>query len=133
MSQFTAGSCLCGDVQYEITGAFDAFFLCHCKRCRKGTGTAHAANLFSSTATIRWIAGRDDVRSYRVPESRHQKSFCGRCGSAVPTEKRGLLVVPAGGLDTEVDIRPNAHICCESRADWDDGFADVPCLDGLPG
>ena len=51
------GSCLCGEVTFEIEGDFDNFYLCHCERCRKDTGSAHAANLFSSTAKLKWLSG----------------------------------------------------------------------------
>ncbi len=44
-----------------------------------------------------------------------------------------LLVVPAGSLDGPLDIRPTAHICCDSRANWDADLADIPHLAGLPG
>lgn len=135
MTGKTAGSCLCGTVRFEISGNFDAFFLCHCARCRKGSGSAHGANLFASKATIAWLAGETDVASYRVPATRHERSFCRTCGSALPREQMdgALLVVPAGSLDGPVDIRPTAHICCDSRADWDADLADVPYLAGLPG
>lgn len=135
MTQKTAGACLCGAVAFEISGAFEAFFLCHCRRCRKDTGSAHAANLFSSTATIAWLSGQDKIRTYRVPGTRHEKSFCTECGAAVPTLQAdgALLVVPAGSLDSPVEIRPTAHICCASRAEWDTELGAVPTLDGLPG
>jgi|TARA_A100001391_G_scaffold87590_1_gene58027 hypothetical protein len=130
----TAGSCQCGAVRFEVSGPFESFFLCHCNRCRKDTGSAHAANLFSSTATIDWLAGQDAIRTYRMPNTLHQKSFCSQCGSAVPNVQMngGLLVVPAGSLDDAVEIRPDAHICFASRAEWDNP-GDVPTLDGLPG
>lgn len=48
-----SGSCLCGEVTFEIEGDFEDFYLCHCERCRKDTGSAHAANLFSSTAKLK--------------------------------------------------------------------------------
>jgi len=41
-----AGSCLCKKINFEIEGEFDSFYLCHCGRCRKDTGSAHAANFF---------------------------------------------------------------------------------------
>jgi hypothetical protein len=128
------GSCLCGEVKFRVDGAFERFFLCHCSRCRKDTGSAHAANLFSSTATLTWISGVDGVRTYRVPGTRHQRSFCANCGSALPTIQGdgGLLAVPAGSLDTPVGLRPDAHILLASRAGWDDRLEDLPRLDGLP-
>ena len=135
MSTATAGSCLCGAVRFEVSGAFEAFFLCHCSRCRKDSGSAHGANLFSTMASVTWLAGQDQVRSYRHPGTRHERSFCGECGSALPSLQMegALLVVPAGSLDTAIDIRPTAHICCEARAEWDADLTNVPHMDGLPG
>ncbi len=131
----TPGSCLCGAVQFEISGGFDAFFLCHCSRCRKNSGSAHGANLFASKATIAWQSGEENIASYRLPDTRHERSFCKTCGSALPGVRMGgaLLVVPAGSLDGPVGIRPTAHICCASRAEWDVDLADTPQMDGLPG
>lgn len=135
MTQTNEGSCQCGAVKFQVSGPFESFFLCHCSRCRKDTGSAHAANLFSTVAKIAWLSGEDRIKTYRVPESRHEKSFCVECGSAVPGVQMdgALLVVPAGSLDTPVDIRPNAHICVSSRANWDDGLEDIVKLEGLPG
>jgi len=135
MTEAIVGSCLCGTITFSIAGGFDCFFLCHCSRCRKDTGSAHAANLFSTTATLTWLSGREQVRTYRVPDTRHERCFCGSCGSAVPGAQAGgaLLVVPAGCLDSAINIRPTAHICVASRAGWDQDLEKVPRVDGLPG
>lgn len=135
MAPTMTGSCQCGAVRFRILGAFESFFLCHCSRCRKDTGSAHAANLFSSKAEITWLSGQDSIRTYRVPATRHEKSFCSECGSALPRVQAqdGFLVVPAGSLDSAVPIRPTAHICFASRAEWDERLEDVAEIDGLPG
>jgi hypothetical protein len=131
----TTGACQCGTVRFQITGAFESFFLCHCARCRKDTGSAHAANLFSSTAEITWLSGYDSIKTYRIADTQHERSFCTVCGSALPRVQMNgaLLVVPAGSLDSEIDIRPTAHICFASRAQWDSQLEEVPKIDGLPG
>lgn len=127
------GSCLCGTVRFEIQGEFDSFFLCHCKHCQKDTGSAHAANLFSQSAKLNWLAGQEAVTSFTLPDSRHSKSFCKHCGSALPnTQNEGLLVVPAGCLDTELKIKATAHLFISSRASWEAKLSDVPEFDGLP-
>ena len=41
-----AGGCLCGAIKYTVHGPFLRFLHCHCARCRKVTGSAHATNLF---------------------------------------------------------------------------------------
>jgi len=129
-----SGSCLCGQVRFEVEGDFESFFLCHCQYCRKDTGSAHAANLFSTTASLTWLSGRDQVREFNVPATRHVKCFCSTCGAALPCQQAGgaLLVVPAGSLDSNVPIRPNAHLFVSSRANWDHGLQALPSFDRLP-
>ncbi len=75
------------------------------------------------------------MTSYKVAGTRHERSFCTECGSAVPgVHMNGaLLIVPAGSLDTEIAMRPTAHICMSSRAAWDEGLENIPKLDGMPG
>lgn len=127
------GSCLCGTVNFEIKGEFDSFYLCHCQRCQKDTGSAHAANLFSQSAKLVWRSGADAVISFTLPRTRHNRSFCKRCGSALPnTQIPGLLVVPAGCLDTETSMSPTAHIFLSRKAAWDGESGDVPKFEGLP-
>ena len=129
------GQCLCGAVKFRISGVFESFFLCHCSRCRKDSGSAHSANLFSSTAKLIWVSGEANIKTFCLPGSRHMKSFCSDCGSALPVSQPeiGLRVVPAGSLDSRIDMLPNAHIWCSSRANWDNDLASIERIDGLPG
>ena len=128
------GSCLCGEIIFEIEGDFENFFLCHCGRCRKDTGSAHAANLFSSTANLKWLSGEDKVKTFHLNGDGHIKSFCTNCGSALPNIQMDgtLLVVPAGCLDSEVLIKPQGHIYVGSKANWDKELDKVPKFDKLP-
>lgn len=127
------GSCLCSTVKFEIHGDFDSFYLCHCKHCQKDTGSAYASNLFSQSAKLTWLAGVDSVTSFTLPGTRHSKSFCRSCGSALPsTQLTNLLVVPAGCLDTEIATLPTAQIFTSSKAAWERAINDVPEVEGLP-
>ena len=128
-----SGSCLCGNAKFEVVGKFDGFYLCHCQHCQKDTGSAHAANLFSNSAKLTWLAGSDAVTTFTLPGTRHKKSFCKFCGSALPTNhEEGLLAIPAGCLDTEVSTPPTAHIFTASKAVWTTGLGDVPEFERLP-
>jgi hypothetical protein len=129
------GQCLCSAVRFEINATFSNFYLCHCTRCQKDTGSAHAANLFAMGGDVKWHAGKDKAKIFRLPNTQHQKSFCEDCGAALPNlQMEGkLLVVPAGSLDDPVQIRPDAHICCNDRANWDEELNLIPNLPGLPG
>ncbi len=127
------GSCLCGTVKFEVQGDFESFYLCYCQHCQKDTGSAHAANLFSRSAKLVWHSGADEVSYFTLPGTRHSKSFCKLCGSAVPsTQIAGLLVVPAGCLDTEISMLPTAKIFSSSKASWCLELESVPQFDGIP-
>ena len=128
------GSCLCGAVQFEIDGRFDHFFLCHCQYCQKDTGSAHASNLFSSSAKLTWISGQDKVKTFQLPDTLHVKSFCSECGSALPSVQmnESSLITPAGCLDDDIDFKPNAHIFTSSRARWDKNLETITEYKKLP-
>ncbi|WP_434339818.1 GFA family protein [Motilimonas cestriensis] len=128
------GSCLCGSTKYTLSGDFQSFFLCHCTRCQKGTGSAHAANLFATDSSLTWLQGESNVKIYQYPNSLHRKSFCQNCGSALPTYIKNIncVVVPAGSLDSPVPISPTAKIFVSNSASWLKNTGYVPCFNGLP-
>ena len=115
-----SGSCLCGAVRYTTEGEAKRFFHCHCGRCRKASGTGHASNVFVQ-GTLDWESGEDLVKSYKVPEAeRFTNTFCSICGGRVPRflEDFGMVFIPAGSLDEEPGISPQARIFMNSRAGW---------------
>ena len=123
------GGCLCGSVQYEISGEVERFYHCHCQRCRKATGTGHATNILVSPQTsITWIKGETMLSRYKVPEAeRFYNCFCKNCGGPMPRvvpELDGVLI-PAGSLDTPSPLPAQARIFWDSRAEWS-------CTDDLP-
>ena len=128
------GSCLCGAVSFEIAGEFDRFFICHCKYCQKDTGSAHAANLFTTASSLRWLSGHEKVIDFNLETTRHVKSFCSCCGSALPNTKMGgdICVVPAGCLDDPVPIKPQAHIFTNSKASWEKELQSITSFPDFP-
>ncbi|MHB8345706.1 MAG: GFA family protein [Acidiferrobacterales bacterium] len=115
------GSCLCGSVQYEISGEPRKFYHCHCGRCRKATGTGHTSNLLVEPGTIKWIKGEELIRIYKVPEAkRYAHHFCTVCGGSLPrfVKETSFIVIPAGSLDSDAMLRPQARIFWQSRASW---------------
>ncbi|MCB1762123.1 MAG: GFA family protein [Gammaproteobacteria bacterium] len=135
MSKEIAGSCLCGKVRFTIWGPFSAFHLCHCSRCRKDTGSAHASNIFTEPGNIRWLSGEEIVQRYDLPTAeRFAKCFCRECGSPVPYLSRDhkFLIIPAGSLDADPDVRPQDHIFWQDRADWYEAGLAAVHFDGYP-
>lgn len=123
------GSCLCGDVRYELTGKPLRAHYCHCQRCRKIRGSAFASNLFLPLDAIRYTQGEALLRSYKPPEAeRFTHVFCPKCGSSLPfsNEARGVVVVPMGSLDDDPRHSPEAHIFVGSKAPWFTITDDLP-------
>ncbi len=123
------GSCLCGDVTYEISGAPVRMTSCHCSRCRLGRSAAHAFNVFYPDSQFAFTKGAEQVLEYKVPEAKFfAVAFCQRCGGGVPriSKERGIVVVPAGSLDSDPGIRPQMHIFTASKAPWFTITDDLP-------
>ena len=131
-----SGSCLCGGVTFEITPPFTAFRYCHCTRCQKASGSAHAANVFVPKAQFAWRAGEAHVKRFDLPTAqRFSVWFCDTCGTRVPHQVRGRedMLIPAGLLDQPpADMsRPQNSIFWGSRAPWYVVPVDHPCLEQM--
>lgn len=129
------GGCLCGAVQYEAMGEATRFYHCHCSRCRKSSGTGHATNLFLEDAQLIFTSGGDLIQRYKIPEAeRFTRQFCSKCGSSVArfVPDRNAIVIPAGSLDSDPPIMPQARIFWESRAPWSCSGDHIPCFAELP-
>ena len=129
------GGCLCGAVQYETRVEPARFYHCHCKRCRKATGTGHATNLFIKSNVIDWLSGEEQINRYKIPESaRFTRTFCKQCGSPLPRviPELGVVMIPAGSLDSEPGMTPQARIFWDSRADWSCSADELPVFTEYP-
>ena len=122
------GSCLCGAVQYEVTGEPERMYHCHCGRCRKASGTGHSTNMMIRPGSIRWIRGEELITTFKVSEAiRFTTRFCKHCGGNLPrfVEQINFFIIPAGSLDSDIPLKPQARIFWDSRAEWS-------CSDDLP-
>jgi hypothetical protein len=74
------GSCLCGGVRYEITGALRGALNCHCSMCRKAHGAAFRSRASVRASDFRWTQGAELVTFYESSPGTH-RGFCRVCGS----------------------------------------------------
>ena len=101
MSGKIKGACLCGKIRYEINNRFDQLYLCHCKLCRKISGSDYASNLFGEIGSLRWLSGENLIERFDYPGREFTNAFCKLCGSGVPYLNRNgtAIVLRAGPLD----------------------------------
>lgn len=127
------GSCLCGDVTYEVDGPFSGMTHCHCSMCRKFHGSAFATYIHVAGENFRWLGGESSVASY-ASSSEGVRLFCPHCGSAVPLVigDGAAAFVPAGNLEGDPGVRPQAHIFVGSKAPWYEITDELECFEAYP-
>lgn len=112
------GSCLCGAVTYEISGAVGNIVHCHCKTCRKAHGSA-----FSSVAAVLdndfTLLSKDSLKSYESSAGKH-RYFCSDCGSQIYAKRENTphIILRLGCLDDDIDSIEKAHIWVSEKAKW---------------
>ena len=129
------GSCLCGKVAYQTIGELKLFQYCHCSRCRKATGSAHASNIYVKPDKFEWLAGESYVKQYALPDTKYfGNAFCTECGSTLPwlNQTGTMVIVPAGTLDDDPEIRPVRNIFCNSKAVWYVDAKDIDHEETIP-
>jgi len=129
------GSCLCGEVKYQYRGLIKVFQYCHCTRCQKFTGTAHASNIIVDPDQFEWLEGEKSVGRFELPEAKHfATSFCKNCGSSLPwlTQSGKAVVIPAGSLDEDPQVVPIHNIFYANKACWYKETGELQKFDELP-
>ena len=126
-------SCLCGDVRWQAEGPFEGMSHCHCSRCRKIHGAAFGTYLMSRGEGFRIEQGRERTVRFESSPS-FARPFCGRCGSVVPDGEpwQGRVAMPAGPLDDDPGVRPEAHIFVASKAPWFEPGGELLRFDAYP-
>ena len=116
MSKITNGSCMCGQVTYQINGALRPITACHCTQCRKSSGHYSAAtstpneNLTTKGDSLKWFKS-SDVAS---------RGFCGTCGSNLfwrPVGK-GRTSIFSGSIDGPTELKIENQIFVEDKGDY---------------
>ncbi|MDJ0627045.1 MAG: GFA family protein [Rhodobacter sp.] len=117
-----SGSCLCGQVRFQVTGPLRPVVACHCVQCRKTSGHFVAATSAPREAVR--IVG--DVTWYRSSETA-RRGFCGTCGASLFWDGAGAnLSIHAGTLDGPTGLTLTAHIYCASKGDYYRIADDLP-------
>ena len=122
------GSCHCGSITFEHTGSVLRFSNCHCDDCRKVNGATYAAAIVTTADGFRITSGTEHLTAYESSPGKH-RYFCSRCGSPVHTTMKArpeIVILRAGTLDGDPDIRPQMHIWVKAKAPWHDILDDLP-------
>jgi len=117
------GSCLCGNITYEIEGDLLATAVCHCEHCQRQSGGAFSTNLVvrgeqltvSGELKVYEDRGRTGDAVYVL------RKFCPNCGSPIVSElmePAGILAVKVGTLDDRSEVQPQIQVWCDDKQPW---------------
>jgi hypothetical protein len=110
MTEKHTGTCFCGAVAVEVTGAPEAMGYCHCSSCRSwSAGPVNAFTLWKPT-NVKVIRGADLLERFRKSPT-SDRQFCIQCGGHVMTEHPtfGLTDVYAATIPT-LPFKPAIHV-----------------------
>jgi len=122
MNNVVQGGCLCGAVRYEYSGEFGPANYCHCRDCRKTTGSAFNIGVRVDAVALRLLTGQ--VKSFtKAGDSGNliTREFCPECGSPLFTKspsKPQFIWIKAGSFDDPSQIKPNYQSWMASVVSW---------------
>ena len=100
------------------------------------TAALGAEGAASSAASNEATTDDGEEMRAKVPDAkRFATVFCSVCGSLMPrvAPDMSIAVIPAGTLDNDPGLRPEARIFEGSKAPWSCDDAAVPGYDAYPG
>ena len=132
------GSCLCGEIEFELAVQPVKFYRCHCSLCRKQSGTGFNLATLVKASQFSWCQGEEKIRSWSKP-SGYRTDFCSGCGSTVPNILRNLpyVWIPVGLLNVRPEMECVGDCCTDDAMPWDTTRSDkchagpVQSLDSL--
>ena len=125
------GSCLCGDVRFEVKSFVPHTTNCFCKMCRKFHGAAYASFGVVRIAELKLKSGNALIKKYKAKNGTI-RSFCSNCGSSLfyqGNENDSVIDVALGVMDDEPGVLPEANIYTAHKAGWVELSPSLPAYE----
>jgi hypothetical protein len=115
--QSLQGSCLCGEVQFNLTGTLRPVAYCHCSQCRKTHG--HFGAYTSVQDTSLQIENNQGLAWYRASNFA-RRGFCRECGSSLfwQGDATSTISIAAGSLELPTGLTADRHIFVNDAGDY---------------
>ncbi len=119
------GGCLCGALRFEAHGKPLWIAHCHCRSCRRNTGSAFATFVGYKQEQVRIVEG---TRQSYASSPGVSRSFCGTCGTPLSYAAEhypGEIHLYVSTLDRPEAFEPGAHVHVGEQLPWlhlDDGL-----------
>ncbi|SFV69395.1 Gfa-like protein [hydrothermal vent metagenome] len=122
------GSCLCGEIKFEVNGKINDIVCCHCSQCRRAQGSAFATNGNVDVKDFKFIKGEEFLTKYKNNEQ-GDKYFCSLCGSPIMSKFHtapNKIRIRLGTIESDIQEKISAHIFVNSKANWETINDEIP-------
>jgi hypothetical protein len=127
-------SCLCGSVIIQFDEVVGSYVYCHCRSCKKASGSAFGANISVPVSSFRVKSGAELISKYESSPGK-VRHFCSRCGSPLYATVSGTpqtVRVRLGILDSDFSSSPSAHMFVKYKASWECILDSIPQYEEWP-
>jgi len=110
MAEKHTGTCFCGSVEVEVTGAPEAMGYCHCSSCRSwSAGPVNAFTLWKP-GHVKVTKGSQFLGRFKKTDN-SDRQFCTKCGGHIMTDHPGLGMVDVyAATIPSVAFKPGVHV-----------------------
>ncbi|TFK39504.1 DUF636 domain-containing protein [Crucibulum laeve] len=118
------GQCLCKNVQFQLDGEPFQYVICHCKNCKRSSGSSFLPNAMFKPFQLRIVQGEDTLEKYADRDTLSgniiTRIFCRKCGSSlfVKPAKEGIIIVYPGSLTSVTEWVPRKEIHIDDKYSW---------------
>jgi hypothetical protein len=129
------GSCLCGQVKYEISGSPMFSAHCCCNSCKKASGADHITAAFFTADQVKMEGQVSTYSMVADSGNTSNRHFCPNCGSrmySTNSAREGVMGLQVGTMDNPKGIKPRAVVYARDRNEWDAFNDALPRFDKMP-
>ncbi|KAJ3936104.1 MAG: Mss4-like protein [Lentinula lateritia] len=139
------GSCLCGEIAFQVDNDPMLISCCHCSNCKKYTGTAFSTNVIFPGGSLTFIKGENLLSTYKDAAQDSGNSikriFCSKCGSPLYNEggddAKTVSVFYSALIDftteDEKNRKPELEFYTKDRLEWVHAVKGAEQSETIPG
>ena len=121
------GGCLCGQVQYQITGPRRNIINCHCENCRRTHGHVSAYTSVDKKDLV--MISQQSLKWYHDHSPDTYRGFCEQCGASLFWDARdgnNKMAISAGTLDSGHGLKTIGHVYVSEAGSYYEIYDDLP-------
>jgi len=105
------GSCLCGAVQFRVTGEPITMTYCHCESCRRWVSAPAMGGCLFNSDQVQVVEGVEKLTLFkRTSDTDSLRKFCCDCGAALFNEHPSIKLTDVMAVSIpDLEFKPKLH------------------------